>query len=148
MTTVSYKLRSLYENDVFRYGVAGVVNTTTGYFVFLFFFYVFDFDIHIANTASYMVGFVQAFLLNRVFVFRKQNLNERERSRFFLNKETVKQSLLFFGLVLMAFALNQIVLYVSHVELNLHPMLAQGLAMFSYTVFTFVGSKFYVFKIK
>lgn len=120
-------------SEFFRYGLAGVVNTFVGYLAFLLFYRYMYWSPAISNVGGYAFGLVCAYFLNRAFVFSASANNSSRRVGRFI--------LAFF----IAFALNQLVLFVLHTKLGLLAEWAQIAAMLIYTIVFYFLNKWYVF---
>jgi putative flippase GtrA len=118
-----------------RFGLAGLANTAVGFAVIAGL----DLGLHvqpqIANAAGYVVGIGMGFALNRRFVFASTGKARGEFVRYL-------------GVVAVAFLANQGVLLAAHRvlgdSLGEH-LLAQFSGMATYTVLTFVLSRYFVF---
>ena len=122
--------------QVARFGLVGLANSVLGFGVIAGL----DVGLHVqpalANAGGYGVGVLFGFLLNRSFVFRSQGGYRSTGAKYF-------------AMVLLAFALNQAVLFVAGKVLgsgSWQHLLAQLCGMGTYTVVTFVLCKVWVFK--
>jgi putative flippase GtrA len=118
-----------------RFGLAGLANTAVGFAVIAGL----DLGLHVqpqlANAAGYVVGIGMGFALNRKFVFGSTGKARGEFARYLV-------------VVAVAFLANQAVLLVAHAVLGdgkLDHLLAQFSGMATYTVLTFVLSRYFVF---
>ena len=118
-----------------RFGLAGLANTAVGFAVIAGL----DLGLHVqpqlANAAGYVVGIGMGIALNRKFVFASTGKAKGEFVRYL-------------GVVAVAFAANQGVLLAAHKVLGDSPiehLAAQFSGMVSYTVLTFVLSRYFVF---
>ena len=118
-----------------RFGLAGLANTAVGFAVIAGL----DLGLHVqpqlANAAGYVVGIGMGFALNKKFVFGSTGKAKGEFTRYL-------------GVVAVAFAANQGVLAIAHLALGSTPfehLLAQFAGMATYTVLTFVLSRYFVF---
>jgi putative flippase GtrA len=118
--------------ELVRYLIAGVVNSLTGYLVFLGALRLAGLDMAVANVLSYAAGLMVAFVLNRAFVF-KDSVHTRAAALKFLAGFAV------------AFAVNSGVLHLAHGALGLRAELAQLCAMAAYTVTFYLINKHVVF---
>jgi putative flippase GtrA len=119
-----------------RFGLVGLANTVLGFGVIAGL----DVGLHVApalaNAAGYGVGVLSGFLLNRSFVFRSQGGYRSTGAKYFL-------------MVILAFALNQAVLFAAGRVLgpgSWQHLLAQLCGMGTYTVVTFILCKVWVFR--
>lgn len=120
-------------NEVLRYGLAGVANTIVGYLAFLFFYRYVHWSPAAANAAGYVFGLGCAYLLNRVFVFSGPLTKPQGH---------VWRFVLAFAI---AFALNQLLLFVLYGAVGLAAEWAQIIAMSLYTIAFYLLNKWYVF---
>lgn len=94
-----------------------------------------DFGLHAnaANALSYVIAVAAAFILYRSFVFRAERGERRV------------QVLVFVVCLLIAFLLNQFVLFIIVEALAVHPAGAQIVAMATYTLSFYILNKRVVF---
>lgn len=116
-----------------RFLAVGAVNTLVGLLVIFGFMYFFDAAPVAANVAGYGVGFIVSFVLNREWSFRSGVRVVRALPRFLL-------------VTLAAYAANLLVLIVLTAPGTLNPYVAQGAAMATYTVLSFLGCRWFVFR--
>lgn len=118
--------------ELFRYLVAGGVNTLVGYGIFWLGLNHLGMHASTANALGYAIALCVAYALNRVFVFTTANIQKPSIFRFMIA---------FF----VAFAINQGVLIASIQLVGLRPELAQIFAMVIYTLVFFLMNKYFVF---
>jgi putative flippase GtrA len=118
-----------------RFGLAGLANTAVGFAVIA------GLDIglgvrpSLANAAGYVVGIGMGFALNKKFVFGSTGKARGEFGRYL-------------AVVGVAFIANQAVLAAAHAMLGdsrIEHLAAQFAGMATYTVLTFVLSRYFVF---
>lgn len=121
--------------EILKYALAGLVNTMVGYAVFFLAFRCLMLSAALANTVGYAVALLVAFQLNKFFVFSSSVPNKGAVWRFA-------------AAFLAAFVLNQFVLFglVSFGVLRVE--LAQVVAMGTYSVSFYLGTKYFVFQRK
>lgn len=116
-----------------RYVMAGAANTLVGYLVYWLCLSYIGLTPAWANAVGYAVGLCVAFVLNQVFVFRGSRV-------------TIPVVFHFLIAFAVAFALNQLVLWIQIDGLEIAPEIAQIGAMMTYTVSFFLLNKFLVFR--
>ncbi len=121
--------------EVFRYVLAGLINTAVGYGIFIFFVYIITINPFFANIISYIVAICIAYILNKLFVFKDKNSNKQNIIKFLIA---------FF----IAFTINFIALFIFLNIFNFSPAIGQVFAMIIYTTVFFLLNKFYVFNYK
>lgn len=119
-------------HEIVKYGLAGVINTIIGYGIFLIAYEWIKFSPEIANAIGYLFGLCAAFILNKMFVFKKGKISFALLMRFLLA---------FF----VAFAANQITLIILINHSSLWVEVAQIFAMATYTILFYLLSKYFVF---
>lgn len=120
-------------NELIRYGIAGVINTATGYGVFWVLLRQAAFSPELANAVSYAIALGVAFLLNRFFVFSGA-------------KASAGAVLRFIAAFAASFSLNQAVLFVLFRIFSIPAEIAQVFAMIVYTVVFYLMNKHFIFK--
>lgn len=118
---------------VFKYLIAGLVNTLVGYGVFLLLLATSSMLPEVANAISYVIALVVAFILNKVFVFKSSVKNAVAIPKFI-------------AAFAISFLVNQLVLILFYRLLNSPAAIAQIPAMVSYTIVFYVLNKHYVYK--
>lgn len=118
---------------VFKYLIAGLVNTLIGYGVFLLLLATSSMLPEVANAISYVIALVVAFILNKVFVFKSSVKNAVAIPKFI-------------AAFAISFLVNQLVLILFYRLLNSPAAIAQIPAMVSYTIVFYVLNKHYVYK--
>ncbi|WP_198919834.1 GtrA family protein [Pseudomonas chlororaphis subsp. aureofaciens] len=121
--------------QLIKYTLTGVINTAVGYGVFWVLLTQFNTSAEYANAAGYGIALVFAFLLNKVFVFKKSTFHRGMIPRFILA-------------FLTAFLINQIILTMLHRALDIRAEIAQILAMGTYTIIFYALNKRFVFNEK
>ncbi len=120
-------------NEIFRYLLAGTINTIVGYCIFLVMLYIVNVNPYYSNIVGYIFGLIIAYILNKLFVFK--------------NKTTTKTSIYrFFIAFILSFFINLFVLFIFVDILNQSPAISQIVAMTFYTIIFYLLNKFYVFK--
>lgn len=118
-------------NEIFRYVIAGGVNTLIGYGVFLVALWRADLSPELSNILGYSVGLSIAFVLNRFFVFKGVCFSLWSSVRFLTGFAS-------------AFLLNQAMLFFLVNFLKVAPEIAQIFAMTTYTLIFYLINKYLV----
>jgi putative flippase GtrA len=118
--------------EIFKYLIAGGVNTLIGYGIFLCLISVFEVDPKTANPISYFLCLIIAFNFNKK-IFPSTSIKSSKIAHKFI---------IAFGI---SFSLNFLVLYFFLHVLRVPPQLSQIPAMASYTLFFYFLNKYYVF---
>lgn len=113
-----------------KFGLVGIANTALGLSVILVCMYVFGFPPVIANVIGYAAGLCLSFYGNSRWTFR-HGTSRHSGVRF----------LLAFGISYLA----NLAILLGALRLGLSPLVAQILAVMTYTAIFFVLSKFFVF---
>jgi len=117
--------------ELFRYFVAGLLNSLVGYGVFLMMLNILHLDPWYSNAASYVIGLIVAYLLNLFFVFRGGRHSNSALRRFL------------FGFAI-AYGVNIVILNIMLNTIQFQPELAQLFAMASYTITFYFINKYFV----
>ena len=115
-----------------RYAVAGVINTLAGLGA-IGLWTLLGVTPYLANALGYAVGLVIAYLNSRYLVFRS-------------NRPVRKESIRFVSSFAVCYALNLLVLHLSHAIWKLPEMTAQALAVGSYIVSMYALQRVLVFR--
>ena len=115
-----------------RFLFVGFLNTAVGYSTILFFQHVVSLGYLVSNALGYMVGGLVSYVLNKSFTFGSSRAHGEALPRFVLA-------------VAICYLINLVVLEVSIAHWNIPAAIAQGVAMFAYTVTFFFLSKWFVF---
>jgi putative flippase GtrA len=122
-------------SEVFKYAIAGVVNTAAGYGVFWIALRGLHLSPEAANAIGYVIALGVAFLLNRFFVFTGARISVPTGMRFLVA-------------FIVAFALNHGVLVLLVRNYSVLPEVAQIFAMIVYTMSFYVLNKYFVFAVR
>jgi len=120
-------------SELQKYIFAGVINTITGYCVFLAALRLMGIRAEFANAVGYAVALTVAFILNKFYVFAK-------------NKNPNYTLLRFSFSFAIAFVINQGVLIFFLRFFSLPAEFAQILSMSAYTVSFYLLNKWFVFR--
>ncbi len=129
-----------------RYAVVGVINTLLTLIVILVFKGILHFNPWISNAAGYVAGFINSFVMNKMWVFRSQNSAVREAMKF------CGGFLVCYGLQLLLTWLLTEHTAIGDISLSLPGFTLSGYAiatfigMAAYTLFNFVWNRLVTFR--
>lgn len=116
-----------------KFLIVGALNTVIGGLIIFCLMYAFDANPFLANCIGYGCGFVLSYFLNSNWTF-----NARYKS--------FKNFAWYVVVLLISYLMNLLVLYVGTILYDCNKYLVQLLAMATYTLLSFVGSRVFVFK--
>lgn len=119
--------------EFYRFIIVGIINTVIGLSVIFFALYI-GLGNFSSNILGYSCGLVNAYFLNKYFVFRVNN-NKLNRHELFL----------FLGVFILSYIANISVLY-ALLYFGVHAYIAQTFAMITYSIFNFLLNKFLTFR--
>jgi putative flippase GtrA len=128
-------ISSIPVGELIRYGFVGLVNTALGYAIFLGFLWWAGLSTQVSNALGYGIGLSVAYVLYRYFVFKGATFSIRSATRFIL-------------CFVVAFALNQVALWLLTGKIHVRPELAQIVAMAIYTAVFYTMNKYIVWATK
>ena len=118
--------------EVFRYVLAGLINTAVGYGIFIFFVYFISLNAYYANAIGYFFGLCTAFILNKYFVFNVKNTTKIDIIKFLVS-------------FLFSYGINIFTLFLCLNLFNLSAAMGQAIAMIFYTISFYIVNKYIVF---
>jgi len=128
------KVIQLFRKDLphfVRYAGIGVINTIIGYgLIFALMF--FGIDPFLSNVIGYAVGITVSYILNKNFNFRSEKST----------RETFPK---FVGVLLTAYVINLVILFICLRALHLNKYISQLVAGCFYTLFGFLGNRYITF---
>lgn len=130
---MTQSVRSLLNDQFVRFLFVGLLNTVVGYCLYVVFWALLALAPAVANALAYGIAVLIAFFFYRGLVFGGAEGG------------VVAQLARFLLCFVLAFALNQMVLYLLYGIANIHPLVAQIFAMATYTVSFFLLNKYIVF---
>ncbi|MFC1898070.1 GtrA family protein [Candidatus Cloacimonadota bacterium] len=116
-----------------RYGIVGVINTIITLSTIFILTRIFSVSYLIANAAGYILGFINSFIMNKLWTFKSKRPFTREGIFF----------ILMFGI---CYSLQFVFLIILKEKLMIAPDYAQIIAMIFYAVINFTGNKLLTFK--
>ena len=120
------------KGEFIRFLAVGVLNTIAGYLIFLGGFWGLGLSAYLANALAYLIVVVVSYFFTAKFVFRRAI--------------AASGFIQFIVCFLIAFSINQAVLWSAVELIGIRAELAQVLAMGSYTVVFFALNKWVVFR--
>lgn len=119
--------------QLIKYGLVGVLNTIITISIIFVFMKLLNVSYILSNAVGYLFGFVNSFILNKIWTFK--------------SKKSIGRESFFFVLIFVICYLFQLLLLVILKEkLQIKPEYAQIIAMGFYTVINFLGNKYITFK--
>jgi len=118
-----------------KYGLVGISNTLITLAIIFVFMKLFNFSYIISNAAGFLFGFINSFILNRMWTFKSKNSMGRE-------------SIFYILIFAVCYMLQLILLVVLKEKLQIKPEYAQIIAIVFYSILNFSGNKFITFKNK
>ena len=116
-----------------KYGLVGVLNTLITLSIIFVFMKLLNVSYILSNAVGYLFGFINSFILNKIWTFK--------------SKKSIGRESFFFVLIFVICYLLQLALLVILKEkLQIKPEYAQIIAMGFYTVINFLGNKYITFK--
>lgn len=113
----------------------GVANTSIGLAAIYFAMYSLEFDDISANAFGYGIGIVFGFMLNKRWTFANRDGLASTLARYLT-------------VIAVGYAINIAVVLSAGYYLGINNYIAQATGIIPYTLFTFMGSKYYVFREK
>ncbi|MDF2985705.1 MAG: GtrA family protein [Eubacterium sp.] len=132
------KLKQLFDRlmstSIVKYGLVGVINTLiTGIIIFTL-MNVFSVSLRLSNAAGYVAGFINSFVLNKLWTF-----NAKETS-------TLKQFLRFTAVFAVCFLLQHSLVVVLVEKLSMDKNISTLIGMVFYTIIGYFFNKMFTFK--
>jgi putative flippase GtrA len=121
--------------QLIKYGAVGVVNTLLTLAVIFVLTKIFSVDYIAANAAGYVLGFINSFILNKLWTFRSKG-------------SLGKESLLFAAVFAVTYTIQLGFLIVLKETLHINEDIAQLVSMVFYTCIGFAGNKLITFRKK
>ncbi|BFT75368.1 GtrA family protein [Paenibacillus sp. P36] len=117
-----------------KFLVVGLLNTIVGYTVYFMCLRFFNFNYIISLIFAHILGVIHSYTWNSKWTFKT-------------GRYTFKNLLKFLGVYVISFFINLIVLYILVNYLRIAPLYSQLFALFITTLISFVGHKYWSFKI-
>lgn len=118
--------------EFIKYIIAGVINTITGYSIFIIFLHALKCSPEIANAVGYIAALSLSYIINRYFVFLNAVIDIKTFKKFVFS-------------FIVAFLFNQLVLFILYRKLFITVELVQIISMITYTIVFFILNKYYVY---
>ncbi len=123
--------------SVLKYIAVGVINTLLSLFVIMLCMYVFKMAYDISNLVGYIVGLINSFIWNKLWVFKKRGA-----------KMIIREVSYFLGVFLICYLIQFLCLKLFVERLNWNEYLSQIISMVIYTVPGYLLNRFLTFKNK
>ena len=116
-----------------KYGLVGVSNTIITLSIIFVFMKLLNVSYIPSNAVGYLFGFINSFILNKIWTFK--------------SKKSIGRESLFFVLIFVTCYLLQLILLIILKEkLQIMPEYAQIISILFYSILNFSGNKFITFK--
>ena len=126
------KIISIKQNSLYKFLTVGTINTMVGWTIIYSTMYFFELNPLLSNASGYTVGFFLGFFLNKNWTFKS---GDKKYSIIFT----------YALVVIVSFLVNIFVVHLSVEYLHQNPYISQIFGMATYTAFSFVGCKKFVF---
>ena len=120
---------------VIKYGIVGLINTTITLAVIFILMEVFSVNYIVSNAAGYVLGIINSFIWNKLWVFKG-------------HANVVVELLLFLTVFGISYLVQLGFLVLIKEVAGVDVRISQVLAMFVYTIVGFLGNRFITFNIK
>ncbi|MCX7746766.1 MAG: GtrA family protein [Clostridia bacterium] len=119
--------------QAFKFGIVGILNTGLTWIVYKVCRLVLNISLDPANFIGYFIGTLNSYILNKKWTFKSKGNIKRE-------------SVVFFGIAAICYAMQHGMLKYLHEYLNIHEDIAMILSMVFYTIINFLAHKFVTFR--
>ena len=119
--------------QLIKYGLVGISNTLITLAVIFIFMKLLNFSYIISNAVGFLFGFINSFILNKIWTFKSK-------------KSVGRESLLYIMIFAVCYILQLILLIVLKEKLHVKPEYAQIIAILFYSMLNFSGNKYITFK--
>ena len=116
-----------------KYGLVGVLNTILTISIIFIFMKLLNASYIISNAVGYLFGFINSFILNKIWTFKSK-------------KSIGKESFYFILIFIICYSFQLVFLVILKEKLLVNPEYAQIIAMVFYTIINFTGNKFITFR--
>ncbi len=131
--------RKIYNNELFKFLLVGVINTIVGTGSMFLFYNVFHFSYWVSSASNYILGGTCSFFLNKYFTFKDNKKSFIQILVFIVNLVACYYIAYFFSKVLIYKIISS---YSETVKDNVAMLTGEIL----YTIINFLGQKLLVFK--
>lgn len=131
--------RKIYNNELFKFLLVGVINTIVGTGSMFLFYNVFHFSYWISSASNYVLGGTCSYVLNKYFTFKDNKKSFIQILVFIVNLVACYYIAYFFSKVLIYKIISS---YSENVKDNVAMLTGEIL----YTIINFLGQKLLVFK--
>ena len=116
-----------------RFCAVGGVNTVVGLTMIYVSMRIFNLNYIVANMIGYGIGFIISFLLNRSWTFDYSG-------------PILANSVVWAAVVVCSYIINIFVVVIMHDIVRVDVYVAQSLGIVTYTILSFLGGRYYVFR--
>lgn len=131
--------RKIYNNELFKFLLVGVINTIVGTGSMFLFYNVFHFSYWVSSASNYILGGTCSYFLNKYFTFKDNKKSFIQILFFIVNLVACYYIAYFFSKVLIYKIISS---YSENVKDNVAMLTGEIL----YTIINFLGQKLLVFK--
>ena len=116
-----------------KFGLVGVLNTIITLSIIFVFMKLFNVSYILSNVIGYLFGFINSFILNKIWTFK--------------SKKSIGSESFFFVLIfIICYFIQLAFLIILKEKLLVKPEYAQIISMIFYSIINFTGNKFITFK--
>lgn len=116
-----------------KYGLVGISNTLITLAVIFIFMKLLNVSYIISNAIGFLFGFINSFILNRIWTFKSK-------------KSIGRESLFYIMIFSISYILQLMLLVILKEKLQMEPEYAQIIAILFYSILNFSGNKYITFK--
>ncbi len=127
-------LKKLLKSSVVKYGMVGIINTLITAIIMFVLMNMFSVSLRISNVVGYIAGFINSFILNKLWTFKGRQAS------------TLAQFLKFTGVFAVCFLLQHGLVLVLAEKLLLDKNISAIAGMVFYTGISYILNKLFTFK--
>ena len=116
-----------------KFGLVGILNTIITISIIFVFMKLLNISYIISNVVGYLFGFINSFILNKIWTFASK-------------KSIGRESFLFVVIFVVCYSLQLILLIILKEKLQIKPEYAQIISIIFYSILNFTGNKFITFR--
>lgn len=116
-----------------KFGLVGILNTIITISIIFVFMKLLNISYIISNVVGYLFGFINSFILNKIWTFASK-------------KSIGRESFLFVVIFVVCYSLQLILLIILKEKLQIKPEYAQIISIIFYSILNFSGNKFITFR--
>ncbi|OPX45427.1 GtrA-like protein [Ruminiclostridium hungatei] len=127
-------IKKLLNTSIIKYGMVGIINTLITGIIMFALMNIFSVSLRISNVVGYIAGFINSFILNKLWTFKG------------VKSSTLTQFLRFTGVFAVCFLLQHGLVLVLAEKLLIDKNIAAIAGMIFYTGISYVFNKLFTFK--